>query len=813
MTVGIPDTSNSSWRVKYVQKEKKEEKINSFAVSQNTPEQTAEANRKVGTPNPANDNKPFKPSPSPIPEKPKKGAKVLNLPRTPKGLPSVSQARNEKKIETSAQEKERNEFKDRKNRKYDPRRSVEALRDRLAESRVGQPVGGTAQAMEDQKEADKKEDNEKGKEKPKKKPMSKKEADKKLTDLKTQFKRSRKERGAKRIKEQERASKTPENKKWKEEESEKRSKEQASRKRRGKPTTEAFKPANLQAQNPNTQEDDEAKGKDGVVNEKKQEELRQANRKRMSRQTSTSGGMTERPARSKDPSVKDEPAVSRTHASAGGKERGRSVNPKDEETNPETGKKIQGKHGRAGGESPPAGREFERDVREGMEEPHTERKEDEKGNVTHHKRNPQLTSTTAEDEADQAEDKDKRIELQRPTQHGTKYSFNKPNRKTGNTAGARKRGERKEGEKGYGTSQSRDSHDSEHLGSSTVRENVDHDKKPLPKHTTGRKGDKKTQDSGQALSRGQRHAGDVGGHSSDYKPAQGVEEGEHTNVSNYASTGEDSTDDQGGVSGGYGSATVGQGGEDKEEKGIGDKAPKGLKTRSGGVKYAKPPKEFMRDTGKKDEDGKPIKVMTKVPESLLREQEEGVTQGAGAFKQQYLGGSDEKTGITAQEVHEATQGRGQEDKKDEQNYNEMDERKVPKGSKMEHKEVPQLDSKGKPRTYESQEVDEKGEKIRKPYPPRKTQQWNTEGAEKKKPKGTKEDKEAPMSKTDKLREQLSEKEYTQSIRGSPTKSKKYMQSSAAEKKKIREEWASKKSKNKSVAIGNSLELLNIQLNL
>ena len=809
MTVGIPDTSNASWRIKYVEKEK-EKKIDSFSVSQNTPEETDVSNRKVGTPNPANENKPFKPSPSPIPEKPKKGAKVLNLPRTKK--PFQSRPSQETSIETPKQEAHRQELQqgDKKtNPKYDPKRSAALLRRRLAESRVGQPVGGIAQSESDQKEADKKEADKKGKEKPKKKPISQKEADKKLADLKTQFKRSREERSAKRIKEQERSREKPEYKKWTKEESEKRAKEQASRKR-GKPTTEAFKPANLQAQNPNTQEDDEAKGKDGKINEKKQEELIQANRKRMSRQTSTSGGMTERPARSKDPSVKDEPAVSRTHASAGGKERGRSVNPKDEETNPQTGKKIQGKHGRAGGESPPAGREFERDVREGMEEPYTERKEDEKGNVTHHKRNPQFTSTTAEDEADQAEDKDERIELQRPTQHGTKYSFDKPNRKTGNTAGARKRGERKEGDKGYGTSRSIGGNVAEHLGSSTVRENVDHEGKPLPKHTTGKKGDKKTQDSGQALSRGQKRTGDVGAHSGDYKPAQGVEEGEHTNVSNYASSGDDSTDDTSGSSVGYGS-----GGEDKEEKGIGDKKPKGSGGGgSGGVKYAKPPKEFMRDTGKKDKDGKPIKVMTKVPESLLREQEEGVTQGAGAFKQQYLGGKDEKTGITAQEVHEATQGKGQEDKKDEKNYNEMDERKVPKGSKMEYKEVPQLDSKGKPRTYESQEVDEKGEKIRKPYPPRRTQQWNTEGAGKKtKPKGTKEDKEAPMSKTDKLREQLAEKEYTQSIRGSPTKTKKYMRASAAEKKKIREEWASKKSKNKSIAIGNSLELLKVQLNL
>jgi len=787
MTVGIPDTSNASWRIKYVEKEKKEEKINSFSVSQNTPEETNTMDRKVGTPNPQHPSKaPFKPSPSPIPEKPKKGAKVLNLPRTKK--PFQSRPSQETSIETPKQEAHRQELQrgDKKtNPKYDPKRSAALLRRRLAESRVGQPVGGTAQSESDQKVADKKEADKKGKEKPNKKPISRKEADKKLADLKTQFKRSREERSAKRIKEQERSREKPEYKKWTKEESEKRVKEQASRKR-GKPTTEAFKPANLQAQNPNTQEDDEAKGKDGKINEKKQEELIQANRKRMRRQTSTSGGMTERPARSKDPSVKDEPSVSRTHASAGGKERGRR-------------------------ENPPAGKEFERDVRSTMTEPYTERKEDEKGNITHHKRYPQLTSTTAEDEADQAEDKDERIELQRPTQHGTKYSFDKPNRKTGNTAGARKRGERKEGDKGYGTSRSIGGNVAEHLGSSTLRENVDHQGKPLPKHTTGKKGDKKTtQDSGQALSRGQKQTGDVGAHSGDYKPAQGVEEGEHTNVSNYASTGDDSTDDTSGASVGYGS-----GGEDKEEKGIGDKKPKGSGGGgSGGVKYAEPPKEFMRDTGKKDKDGKPIKEMTKVPESLLREEHEGATQGAGAFKRRHLAGRDEKTGITAQEVHEATQGKGQESEKDKKNYNEMDERKVPKGSKMEYKEVPQLDSEGKPRTYESQEVDEKGEKIRKPLPPRRTQQWNTEGAGKKtKPKGTKEDKEAPMSKTDKLREQLADKEYTQSIRGSPTKTKKYMRASAAEKKKIREEWASKKSKNKSIAIGNSLELLKVQLNL
>jgi len=787
MTVGIPDTSNASWRIKYVEKEKKEEKINSFSVSQNTPEETNTMDRKVGTPNPQHPSKaPFKPSPSPIPEKPKKGAKVLNLPRTKK--PFQSRPSQETSIETPKQEAHRQELQqgDKKtNPKYDPKRSAALLRRRLAESRVGQPVGGTAQSESDQKVADKKEADKKGKEKPNKKPISRKEADKKLADLKTQFKRSREERSAKRIKEQERSREKPEYKKWTKEESEKRVKEQASRKR-GKPTTEAFKPANLQAQNPNTQEDDEAKGKDGKINEKKQEELIQANRKRMRRQTSTSGGMTERPARSKDPSVKDEPSVSRTHASAGGKERGRR-------------------------ENPPAGKEFERDVRSTMTEPYTERKEDEKGNITHHKRYPQLTSTTAEDEADQAEDKDERIELQRPTQHGTKYSFDKPNRKTGNTAGARKRGERKEGDKGYGTSRSIGGNVAEHLGSSTLRENVDHQGKPLPKHTTGKKGDKKTtQDSGQALSRGQKQTGDVGAHSGDYKPAQGVEEGEHTNVSNYASTGDDSTDDTSGASVGYGS-----GGEDKEEKGIGDKKPKGSGGGgSGGVKYAEPPKEFMRDTGKKDKDGKPIKEMTKVPESLLREEHEGATQGAGAFKRRHLAGRDEKTGITAQEIHEATQGKGQESEKDKENYNEMDERKVPKGSKMEYKEVPQLDSEGKPRTYESQEVDEKGEKIRKPLPPRRTQQWNTEGAGKKtKPKGTKEDKEAPMSKTDKLREQLADKEYTQSIRGSPTKTKKYMRASAAEKKKIREEWASKKSKNKSIAIGNSLELLKVQLNL
>jgi len=74
------------------------------------------------------------------------------------------------------------------------------------------------------------------------------------------------------------------------------------------------------------------------------------------------------------------------------------------------------------------------------------------------------------------------------------------------------------------------------------------------------------------------------------------------------------------------------------------------KQRSGKMDYAHPPTKFERDTGKKDEDGNPIKETTNVPESLVHE------KLVGNKRQFVLSGEDKETGITAKEVHEASDG-------------------------------------------------------------------------------------------------------------------------------------------------------------
>ena len=74
------------------------------------------------------------------------------------------------------------------------------------------------------------------------------------------------------------------------------------------------------------------------------------------------------------------------------------------------------------------------------------------------------------------------------------------------------------------------------------------------------------------------------------------------------------------------------------------------KQRSGKMGYAHPPTKFERDTGKKDEDGNPIKETTGVPESLIHE------KIVGGKRQFVLSGKDPETGITAKEVFDSTDG-------------------------------------------------------------------------------------------------------------------------------------------------------------
>ena len=74
------------------------------------------------------------------------------------------------------------------------------------------------------------------------------------------------------------------------------------------------------------------------------------------------------------------------------------------------------------------------------------------------------------------------------------------------------------------------------------------------------------------------------------------------------------------------------------------------KQRSGKMDYAHPPTKFERDTGKKDEDGNPIKETTGVPESLIHE------KIVGSKRQFVLSGKDPETGITAKEVFDSTDG-------------------------------------------------------------------------------------------------------------------------------------------------------------
>ncbi len=76
------------------------------------------------------------------------------------------------------------------------------------------------------------------------------------------------------------------------------------------------------------------------------------------------------------------------------------------------------------------------------------------------------------------------------------------------------------------------------------------------------------------------------------------------------------------------------------------------KQRSGNMSYAHPPTKFERDTGKKDKDGNPIKETTNVPESLVHE------KVVGGKRQFVLSGKDPETGITAKEVFDSTGGMG-----------------------------------------------------------------------------------------------------------------------------------------------------------
>jgi hypothetical protein len=96
------------------------------------------------------------------------------------------------------------------------------------------------------------------------------------------------------------------------------------------------------------------------------------------------------------------------------------------------------------------------------------------------------------------------------------------------------------------------------------------------------------------------------------------------------------------------SSNVQETGGDTGHKEVIPKKPK--KTHTGNVGYSHPPTKFERDTGKKDEDGNPIKETTNVPESLVHE------KLVGNKRQFVLSGEDKETGITAKEVHDASDG-------------------------------------------------------------------------------------------------------------------------------------------------------------